>query len=227
MMPRDIWEQLAAALRTMIVSGELAPGSRLIESDLAARFGVSRGPVRSALIALQQSGLVTSSPRRGVEVAAFNTEDVAELYTVRQVLECLALRRARFPLDSDVVSRMRESLDRIEQTLVEGPSMYSVEADLSFHRAVCELAHNRRLLMAWESLSDELAFVISSVQRSDPSVAADPSEHRAVSAAIEAGDVDEAVRALTHHLDRSRDAMVAALDRTLSATTSPGAPTPK
>ena len=75
---RELWELVCAEIRNLIISGEFAPGERLVEAALADRFAVSRGPVRRALMELERMGLVTSSARRGVHVATFSRADIDE-----------------------------------------------------------------------------------------------------------------------------------------------------
>ena len=82
-----LWESIAEFLRAAILSGELEPGSKLIETELAERFGTSRGPIREAIRELAREGLVTELPRRGTLVSTLTAHDLSEVYAVRQALE--------------------------------------------------------------------------------------------------------------------------------------------
>ena len=93
-------------LRRLIVSGELAPGARVNQEDLAARIGVSVAPVREALRALEQEGQLTYLPRRGYFVTELHAEDLEEIYALRQILEERAARHALPTLDDDARARI-------------------------------------------------------------------------------------------------------------------------
>ena len=84
---RNLWEQIADRIRTSILSGELTPGTHLVTADLATRLGVSRGPVREALMALESSGIVVSTRRHGTIVGTPSTVDLEEVLSVREAIE--------------------------------------------------------------------------------------------------------------------------------------------
>ncbi|MFT3854617.1 MAG: GntR family transcriptional regulator [Ilumatobacteraceae bacterium] len=198
--PKEVWEQVLDELRTRIVLGELPPGERLVETELARQFGVSRGPVRTALLTMEQSGLVTSSTRRGVEVASFSLDDIDELFAVRTALEALAAQQAAGRCTPDVIARLEQHLDELEMYRAEGRPFEAVEADLAFHRDICEISGNGRLATAWGNLADQLEVVMASVHRIDPAVAANDGEHREIVAALAAKDPDASEAALRRHL---------------------------
>src|SRR5450755_4185891 len=91
---KSLGEDVAERLRDAILHGELSPGQRLREEELSARIQVSRGPVRDAFILLEQEGLVRSSRNRGVSVVELTRTDLQEIYTLRSVLEPLAISLA-------------------------------------------------------------------------------------------------------------------------------------
>jgi DNA-binding GntR family transcriptional regulator len=206
---RHLWEEIRDELRTKIVLGELHPGHRLIEEELAQRFGVSRGPVRSALSALERSGLVELNARRGALVTTFSARDVDEIFAVRSALEVLALETPEGRLDKDVLARLNHHLDKLEDAQAAGQSLVAVEADLSFHRELCRLSGNRRLVHAWQDLADQIEVIMAAVHRADPAVASQRGEHRVLQAALESGDLESAREALARHLDQSRSVMSA------------------
>ena len=110
-MPSALWENIAELIRAAILSGELEPGSKLIETELAERFGTSRGPIREAIRELAREGLVTELPRRGTLVSTLTAHDLSEVYAVRQALELAA--------SSVVIARARDDeLHALEVHLV-------------------------------------------------------------------------------------------------------------
>jgi GntR family transcriptional regulator of gluconate operon len=202
---RPLWGDLLDVLRQRIVSGALTPGQRLVEQDIASEFGISRGPVRSALTELNRLGLVVVNPRRGTEVMAFGASDVQELYELREALEVLALRRA-YNVPPQVIERLRQNMDRAAAARVDADFATSVEADLEFHRELCHLSANRRLVAAWETQAEQIRAVISAAQRVGGELVLPVlNEHNAIFQALSAGEPELAQEALRRHLGDARD----------------------
>src|SRR5260221_5583275 len=99
-------------IRGQILAGKLKPGERLVEDKLSAELGVSRVPVREALLALSAQGLVHIEPRRGATVAEITPKIVAELVEVRALLEGLNAKLAAQRHDPDIVAQLRDTLER-------------------------------------------------------------------------------------------------------------------
>lgn len=156
----DLWEVVADRIRNQIIAGELRPGSRLVETDLATRFGTSRGPIREALRELEREGIIITTPRRGTVVGSMTKQDLEEVYSVREALELLALREASRKADDATLQAMKVHLDRIDQAIESGDTTEVIKADLEFHRAILRAAQNQRLTAAWEQLSSPIALLI-------------------------------------------------------------------
>jgi DNA-binding GntR family transcriptional regulator len=152
---RTVTEQVQGQLRDMIMVGALAPGSRIDQSELAQRFGVSVVPVREALARLQSSGLVRIVPHRGVFVEALSVEELVDIYHVREVLEEHAARVAAPHLaDTDVTAL--EGLERRMGDLAESGS-YDAFLDLNreLHFTIYRASGRRYLLQIISQLWDQ------------------------------------------------------------------------
>jgi DNA-binding GntR family transcriptional regulator len=167
---RELWELVCAEIRTLIITGEFAPGERLVEAVLADRFAVSRGPVRRALMELERMGLVTSSSRRGVRVATFARADIDELFDVTMALERMAAREAADQASPEQVARLFELLDELDEAQRSEEAPRAIEADLELHRHLMVASGNRRLLQLWSQISEEIRFVIAVAQRALPDI---------------------------------------------------------
>lgn len=200
----DLWMYIRDEIRNLIISGDFSSGDRLIEGDLAARFKVSRGPVRTALMDLERTGLVVSTPRRFTQVASFGPDDLDELYELILGLESLGITRSAGRIDDLMLEELYGIQETLEQAELEGDRRRAVECDLDFHRHLCGLASNKRLLVVWEQLVDQMRFVIASVQRIDPTVATEGGEHRRIIEALAREDRAAALIALQEHLDIAR-----------------------
>jgi DNA-binding GntR family transcriptional regulator len=142
------------AILAKIVSGELAPGQRLREEELAQTYKVSRTPIREILIALEKDGLIQRNRNQGAKVISFTPDDLEELYDVRCALECLAVRRAvpHMPLNE-----LLEFEQRLAALLRDGggPRLLQrqSELDLELHRFIVSQSGNRRLIAYLENVS--------------------------------------------------------------------------
>jgi DNA-binding GntR family transcriptional regulator len=110
-------------IRQAIVDGRLPPGRRLKEEELARELGISRTPVREALLMLHAEGLVDVAPNRGAAVRSHSVEDLDDLYQLRAVLEGYSTRRAAHRLSDDEIHALRESCERFEALLGDGADM--------------------------------------------------------------------------------------------------------
>ncbi len=110
----ELWQRVARRLREDISTGVLAPGKRLVEADLAERFGVSRGPIREALRELTRSGLALDRPRQGVFVSTPSDADLEQAFAFREALETAAAKIALTKVTADDIDRLRSILDAME-----------------------------------------------------------------------------------------------------------------
>lgn len=192
--------RVADWLRDAILDGVRAPGSRLIERDLAAEFGVSRVPVRDALKILEGEGLIVLRPRTWAIVREFTASDMADLDEVRSVLEPLAFRLAAERHDRDGLARLRRVLEKEKSSARAEDPITSRRAAADFHEAVTELADNRLLQDLMRSMRSKLRWGLS--QHDDLIHVTD--EHEALYEAITMRDGDRAETLAIAHIDSGR-----------------------
>ncbi len=195
-LERRVYEQL----RDEILSGTLPVGAQLVEARIASELGVSKTPVREALIRLQRDGLVEIEPYRGARVIEPTTDDIREILELRQVLEThvardLATRRPAAPLD------------RLEQTIAEGRRALDAGDERRVHEALTEFSDilaeasgNRRLGKALEELRSVLLLIGNTSLRQPGREARSLLEHERIVEAIRAGDADAAAAATAVHI---------------------------
>ncbi len=192
---------LTASLRERILSGEIAPGTPLPETELAAAYRVARPTVRAALQDLIGMGLLRREANRSAYVPALSAEDLADLFLVRRALECDALRilvarRARPPRAEQAVRSLEAFRDNAGWSAI-------VDSDLAFHRALIEAVGSARLIRLYALLHDEIRLSLAQLRPVYESPAALASEHRALLEATAAGDSDGAVNLLQDHLNHA------------------------
>jgi DNA-binding GntR family transcriptional regulator len=207
-------------LRTSIVSGDLAPGQRIVEADLAKQLEVSKSPVREAILQLKQDGLVIDAPKgRGVVVAPLKPNDVREIYAVREALETLAVRSVAASPRPDRLAPLQAIVEKMRQALADDDARRLFELDVDFHTTLCSVTGNRRLHDLFVGLRPDIQriflFAVNAMALEGPD-APDQSvrEHEDLLAAIGAGDPDRAARTLAEHFaDRAQRIASALGDR--------------
>jgi DNA-binding GntR family transcriptional regulator len=195
------------ALREAIVRGALGPDARLVESDLSTTFDMSRGAVRTALVRLEQDGLVVREPHRGARVRRVSDEEAVEILQARAVLEGLAVRQTADRIDGAGVARLHACLARQRELLEDGDLLGASDANAHLHATLLELSGHATAVRLIHSLNAQTVRyqyrTILIPGRSASSLA----EHAAVVEAVSAGDANEAELAMRRHLFNVADAV--------------------
>ena len=189
-------------LRRLVVTGELPPGSRIVEDRLAERLGVSRNPVREALQALAAEGFVEILPRRGAMVAQITPEQAEDLFDVRTALEPLAARLAARRADDAGVDRLREVLARARAATDAGELDLLAACNTEFHSLVVDLSGNDYLglLVAPMARRVQWVFRTTAPTRAPHSW----TEHEELMRAIASGDEEYAEAVARSHVAAAR-----------------------
>jgi DNA-binding GntR family transcriptional regulator len=201
-------------IRQAIIDGRLDPGERLKEEELARELGISRTPVREALLVLQAEGLVVAEPNRGAMVRAHDAEDLDDLYQLRALIEGYATRRAAVRITDEALDRLRESCDRFESLVPEGDLREVVRENMYFHSTIHELAGSERLEGMLRKVI-ELPLVYTSYVWYPPEQRLISAHyHRQIVKALAARDPERAELIMKEHVFEARDLLVAHLRAT-------------
>ncbi|MDQ1484556.1 MAG: hypothetical protein QOJ62_249 [Actinomycetota bacterium] len=186
-----------------MLGGDLAPGSILIESSLAKRFGVSRTPVREALRMLEQDGLL-ERVNRGMRVRQTSAEEVLEIYSVRAILEAEAARGAALHRTEYDLATMERLLTTMASADVNYPDELAA-INRSYHRAIWHAAKNHTLVDLLERLAVHLRRYPSTTYSQPGRWEGAQEEHRKLYEAIRAGRSDEAAQLGDQHIQTARN----------------------
>jgi DNA-binding GntR family transcriptional regulator len=188
------------ALRAAIVRGDLAPNARLVEADVSTTFQMSRGAVRTALIRLEQEGLVVREPHRGAHVRRVSDDEAVEILQARAVLEGLAVRQTAERIDAAGVAQLQACLDRQRELLELGDLLGASDANADLHAALLELSGHGTALRHIRALNSQTVRYQYRTILIPGRSAASVSEHAAIVGAVIAGRPDDAEKAMRSHL---------------------------
>ena len=202
-------EQALTALRRAITTGQLRPGTHLVETDLSEALQISRGTLREAMRQLQQEGLISAGARGRLSVRHLDAKEITDIFDVRAALEALAAQTLASRQDrAEAVSALRAAVADMERWAASNLDD-RIEADLAFHRTMCQLSANEMLLHSWSSLegSIRMSIMFAGVDRALKNM--DTKRHSDIVDAIEWGDADKAAAAVRDHMAGAAAVLVA------------------
>jgi DNA-binding GntR family transcriptional regulator len=198
-------------IREAIVDGRLEPGRRLKEEELARDLGISRTPVREALLVLQAEGLVVATPNRGAMVRVHDAEDLEDLYSMRALLEGYAARRAAAQISAEQLAALRESCERWEQIDPDADLRGLVQENLFFHNTILAVAGSARLASMVRKVIELPLVYKSYIWYSPDQTRISVHYHRQIVNALSARDSERAELVMKEHVFEARDILVAHL----------------
>ena len=208
MQVKSLVDRLVVRLEEAILSGELAPGSRVSEHSLAMQLNVSRSPLREAISRLEGKKLVQRKPNFGARVAEQSTDDLCELLVVREALEGMACRHAAVSITDAELShldRLLKDHGKNHEALEEGAGSYLEGYDVAFHFSIIKASRNKRLIgMLCEDLYSQLRLYRYKASSTKGRPRQSYQEHRAILEALIARDPEAAEVAMRHHIASSR-----------------------
>ena len=197
----DAYERLKQLIQTQVFK----PGTFLSERELAARMGMSKTPVRSALERLQTEGFVQISPQQGAVVREPSLHEIVDMIDLRIALEPYVLRRLVGRLSPQQLQRLRENLKQQEWVVEAHDVRRCTQLDADFHLMFCEFLGNQEIVRLMRSLRDRLFRTVLRIFTQDVArIRNSYQEHLAIVDALEVGDGDQAAGLLVTHLEYSK-----------------------
>ncbi|MDP8922926.1 MAG: GntR family transcriptional regulator [Chloroflexota bacterium] len=201
--PRALSRRIVEQLKRVIIAGELRPGDRVLETDLAEQLGVSRGPVREAFRQLEQEGLLVSYPHRGTFVASVPEDEIEEVYALRAQIEVYAVRRVVARQPEEAARALQDIVDGMEEAARAGDLPALADRDLQFHDTLLALSGYQGLHRIWRSMDGLVrarTYATLGALDNPGFVAKTARVHQPIVDAIRAGDADAAEQAVAGHI---------------------------
>jgi DNA-binding GntR family transcriptional regulator len=210
---RERWEIVQDDIRRRILTGEIRPGSPIKEVEIAESLGVSRGPVREAIRALEVSGLISRRPQRTSIVTPITKRDVDELYSLRTVIEDLAISRSielhPGPLATDLKNRLAALTAGFHD---KADPATLADLDIGVHGAFYEWADHSRLEATWATIRDPLRLMMAYTNTGLEPVRRRDAGHQEIVDAAVAGDAARTRQLAAQHLAEARTRILAFVD---------------
>jgi DNA-binding GntR family transcriptional regulator len=197
---RSLADQAAAAIRRAVGDGDLRAGELYSAHDMADRLGVSRSPVREALMRLAEAGLVTFERNRGFRIVTPQARDIAEVFALRLLLEVPAARTAARAADESLGPDLRTELAAMARAAARRDTPRFMLHDRRLHARILGAAGNRRLAAVVESLRDATRVLGASTVERSRGLLDIWAEHEPIVAAVESHDASAAARAMREHV---------------------------
>ena len=198
-------------LRQAILRGELQPGERLMEIQLAQRLGVSRTPVREAIRKLELEGLVLMIPRRGAEVAEITRQDLEDVLEVRAALEELAVKDACEHSTDEQLQDLKKAANEFKRSLEGTDLVACAEADIHFHEIIYAATNNKRLVQMLNNLREQMYRYRMENLKDKRTYRTLVEEHDAIRRALKKHDKEKAGAAINVHIENQRRSILASI----------------
>lgn len=205
-------DRVFASLREALLTGTFAPGERISENQLAEQLEVSKTPVREALRALCERGLLEPHERRGF-VVSVDAVAIHELYASRALVEPAAVQWATANNGPEIHQRARRILDRARSSAKRKGFDQLSQLNREFHELLYERCNNHMAIRLLGEMKDFLQFMAATAWRFAPTYEAEQAEHEAILEAVTRGDGEEARRLVLEHIEKAEKKLIVAVDR--------------
>lgn len=195
-------------LRQAILKGELQPGERLMEIQLAEKMGVSRTPIREAIRKLEKEGLVHMVPRKGAEVAGISEKMLTDVLEVRVTLEKLAFSLAMSNIKAEDIERLKKAEAVFASAVEKGTLIDMTNADEAFHFIIYEVADNEKLHEILNNLKENMYRYRLEYLKDREYRASLTKEHNGIIASLESGDLEAGLKVVDIHIENQKRAVM-------------------
>ncbi len=205
---RPLRELVYEELRNLILSGEIKPGTRMMEIELADSMGVSRTPIREAIRKLEKEGLVTIEPRKGAYVSTISMNDIVNILQIRGTLEGLAATLAATRIKEIELMKLKEASQAFDRAVEEGNTKEMISNDTLFHHIIVEASGNDLLIKMVTDLQEIVLRFRYLYYKDFKRAEKMPPEHANILRAIETGSGETARSAAEFHINSLRDMII-------------------
>lgn len=198
-------------LREAILKGELKPGERLMELQLASKLGVSRTPIREAIRMLEQEGLAVTIPRKGAEVAKMTIKDMEDVLEIREALDQLATKIASNKITEEQLAELKKAKIAFEQSTKAGNLKEIASNDVRFHDIIYDATNNPKLVILLSNLREQIYRYRVEYIKDPKNYPMLIKEHEMIFEGLVSHDEAKAVEAISIHVENQAEAVKAVI----------------
>ncbi|RAV18956.1 GntR family transcriptional regulator [Paenibacillus contaminans] len=199
---QSISEDLILYIKQQIASGQLNPGDRIVETKLAQELGISQTPVREAIRRLQGEGIITVVPNKGPMVCTLDKKDVFEIYSIRSMLEGLAIRLAVQNASDEEIEEIERFYNKMKDKLMDESVEYLIDDSLHIHETIMILSRHSRLIATYQSISFQI-LLVNRMLGTKKTKQNEVLQHGELIEALKRREPDEAELTMRKHIYRS------------------------
>jgi len=199
---QNISEELVKYIKQQIITGELNPGDRIVETKLARELGVSQTPVREAIRHLHGEGIITIVPNKGPMVRTLDMKDVFEIYSVRSMLEGLAIRLATQHATDEQIAELESFYEQMKQKLNDDSVPFLLHDSTHIHKTIIDMSGHSRVISMYQSISFQISLV-NRLLGTKSTKQKEVDQHLELIEALKKRDPDQAELTMRKHIFRS------------------------
>lgn len=200
-------------IKGMILRGEIPPGRRIIETDIALSMGISRTPVREAVHKLGAEGFLTPLPKGGYAVRGLTVSDIEDTFDIRSILESFAGYLAAMRHTENEVKVLESKIDEFQLHLDKGDIKRLTAVNTEFHEALYGLSRSPRLIKMIHGLRDEIYFLRKIILKSEEMARLSNRDHREIIQAIKQREAEKVERQLREHILRGKEFVLSEINK--------------
>ena len=205
---KSLKEQAYDKIKELIITGSLQPGELHNEKRLAEALGVSRTPVREALLELSREGMVTFVPGKGVEICKFTAEQVREVFEIRKIIEGYIIEKITERLTDKDIKEIDQNISHQEKTMVERDRLAFIEYDKQFHLYIASKIGNKQIESILDNLRDQIHLMGIRAVEDHSRMLQVIKEHRKICSGLKERDPKKTHEALMNHLDNTEKILI-------------------
>jgi len=200
---KSLKEQAYDKLKELIITGALEPGALHNEKRLAEALGVSRTPVREALLELSREGMVAFVPGKGVEICKFTAQQVREVFEIRKIIEGYIIKKIASQVTPEDIKEIDENISNQEKMLLKTERLAFIEYDKQFHLYLASKIGNQQIESILDNLRDQMHLMGIRAVEDESRMKQVIEEHRAIFSGLKEGNPQKAFDALIDHLENT------------------------
>jgi DNA-binding GntR family transcriptional regulator len=204
----SLGNQAYEELKRIILEGQVNPGEKIKEGEIAQALGISRTPVREAINRLEKEGFIEIFPQRGAFVVQFSAKDVFELFLIRENLEGLAAAMAAEKVREGSLAKLESCIEGFKEPFTEKDVQRYAREDLKFHQTIVMLSEARRLISLISTLHDHIRIFRLTTRGLSARMKSSLQEHLEIMKALRGRNPEEAERRMRHHIRNVRDGVM-------------------